>query len=80
MENRLYDDVFKFLNSGTLPNEFSSTKSNFIRTARKYKINKKGFLTRNGKPVISADNQAGAFLALHDHSGRTACWLRIRTR
>ena len=80
MDNQLYEDVLNYLQTGALPNEFPSTQSNFVRTAGQYQVNHGGFLTRNGNPVVSEDNQAAIFEALHDHSGRTACWARIRER
>ena len=57
MEDGLYNQTLQFLKNNTLPNKFPSTKSNFKDTAGKYKINKKGFLTRNGKIVVRENMQ-----------------------
>ena len=80
MDDGLYDDVRIFLVHGIIPQNIPSTKSNFIATARKYQINEKGCLMRKKKYVVRQSEQEKLFAELHAHSGRTACWERIRER
>ena len=80
MDDSLYDQVKEFLINGTIPENVASTKSNFIATARKYKLNPRGYLTRQDKCVIRASEQELVFLDLHRHSGRQACWERIKQK
>ena len=80
MQTKKYNDIKTFLIHGRYPKEYSSNKSNFVATARKYKINKKGNLLRDGKLVVKNSSKQKIFDALHNHSGRTACWERIRAR
>lgn len=80
MNDRLYDETHAYLTSKILPINLPSTVSNFRATAKKYAINKNGYLTRDGKTVVKASMQEEIFLALHSHSGRIACWERIKKR
>ena len=80
MEYQKYQAIKNFLTKGIYPREYCSTKSNFVATARKYEINKKGNLLRDGKLVVKSSMKKKIFDALHNHSGRTACWERIRAR
>jgi len=75
-----YQNIKKYLTQGTYTKTYSSNKSNFVATARKYRLNKKGNLMRNGKLVVTMAMRQKIFDALHNHSGRTACWERIRAR
>ena len=72
--------LIKYLLDKTLPTKFQSSKSNFIATAAKYKLNKKNVLTRNNLPVVTESMQQEIYDCLHLHSGRTATWNRIKTR
>lgn len=80
MDDALYNQTIKYLETRDIPENVPSTRSNFIATAKKYKLNKKGFLTRNNKVVIQAKNQEQIWKAFHNHSGRSACWERIKKR
>jgi len=80
MDEKKYNDTKRYLQTGNLPEHVPSTRSNFIATSKKYKLNKKGFLTRDNKIVINANMQAHVFKQEHNHSGRIACWERIKKR
>ena len=80
MNDSLYNETHTYLTSKILPFNIPSTVSNFRATAKKYKINKNGYLTRDGKIVVKASMQEEVFLAMHNHSGRIACWERIKKR
>jgi len=80
MEDKLYEDVKKYLQKEEVPLNVPSTRANFIATSRKYSINARGFLTRENKPVVRVSEQEAIFEAFHDHAGRTACWERIKAR
>ena len=73
-------EIIEFLKHGTLPQKYSSSKSNFLSTARKYDLNKKNELTRNSKIVVLENEKADIYNALHQHSGRTTTWNRINER
>ena len=80
MEDELYDQTMEYLRTGNIPEKVTSTRSNFIAKAKKYKINKKQFLTRYGKLVVRASMEQQMVLENHKHSGRIACWERIKKR
>ena len=80
MDAKSYKEIKTYLIHGIFPNEFSSTKSNFILMAKKYTVNKRKKLLRNSKPVVQIKERKKIFNSLHDHSGRTACWERINAR
>ena len=80
MQDQLYQDVKHYLQTGEIPNNVPSTRANFIAAARKCVINARGFLTRQNKPIVRISEQDALFEAFHDHSGRTACWERIKQR
>ena len=80
MEKELHKKIKLFLKKKKLPKTFPSNKANFIQQCSKYKLNRKGNLTRDGKEVVTAARRDEIFEALHDHSGRTPCWERIQAR
>lgn len=80
MENSTYNAIRFYLGTGRITSNLPSTKSNFIATAKKYKINKKGFLTRGGKIVVKKIHEEKIFAQFHKHSGRNACWEKIKQR
>ena len=80
MEDEKYENILAYLKYGNIPAELSSTKSNFIAEAEKYKINRKQNLERQGKIVVKKSEREKIFYEMHQHSGRTACWERIRER
>jgi hypothetical protein len=80
MDDQKYEQTKNYISTGKIPENLPSTKSNFIATSKKYKLNKKGFLTRDNKVVIQAKNQEQIWKAFHNHSGRSACWERIKKR
>ena len=66
-----YQSLKKYLEDGSFPANFPSTRSNFIREARKYKVNKKGVLLRNdGRIVVKKRERKSLFLEMHKHSGK----------
>ena len=80
MNDQKYEETKNYIATGKIPKHLPSTKSNFIATSKKYKLNKKGFLIRDNKVVIQAKNQEQIWVENHKHSGRTACWERIKKR
>ncbi len=80
MDDQKYEQTKTYIATGKIPKNLPSTKSNFIATSKKYKLNKKGFLIRDNKVVIQAKNQGQIWKAFHNHSGRSACWERIKKR
>ena len=80
MENQTYNGIHFYIGTGIIPSSIPSTKSNFIAMAKKYKINKKGFLTRGGKIVVKKIHEEKIFAQFHKHSGRNACWEKIKQR
>ena len=57
MDDQIYQDVLQYKLKDTLPQKFTSSKSNFIALCQKYKVNRKGCLTRNGKAVVKKSMQ-----------------------
>lgn len=80
MEKSVAEQIKQYLKDGEIPERFTSTKSNFISTASKYSLNKKNALLRNNLPVVMEDMKEKIFEAMHQHSGRTATWNRIKSR
>lgn len=80
MDNELYEEIKNYLAIGVIPKDVSSTRSNFFATARQYQINGRGFLIRNRKIVVKKNMQQKFFQEMHKHSGRSACWERIKQR
>lgn len=60
-----YEDVNQFLLFGILPQQFTSTKANFIVRANKFVIDSVGNLTRQNKRVIVDAEKELIFEALH---------------
>ena len=75
-----YTNVKNYLLFGILPTSYTSNKSNFIATAQKYTVNGSGFLMRNNLVVVNQAMQQNIYETLHNHSGRNACWNRIKQR
>lgn len=67
MENVYHAQICTFLEHGTLPATFSSTKANFIATANKFQLQENGVLTRNGKRCVLVDEKNKIFDALHSN-------------
>ena len=80
MENKLYQDIKNYLQTGDIPQNVPSTRANFIAAANKCVLNANGYLYRQNKPIVRISEQEAIFGAFHDHSGRTACWERIKAR
>ena len=72
--------IKEFLDKGKLPKTYSSTKPNFIAVAKRYSLNKKKVLMREKKPVVTVSMQLEIYNSLHQHSGRTCTWERIKAR
>ena len=69
MDARLYNDLTKFIQKGSFPSSFPSTKSNFVRESKKYRVNKKGVLLRGNLIVVKKSEQRKLFDEMHHHSG-----------
>ena len=80
MNTNLERDLKNYIIHGKFPTTFNSTKDNFITLASKHTVNKKEILFRDGKPVVMERMQSEIFDALHQHSGRTNTWVRIKER
>ena len=82
MIQRRYMAIKRFLADGVEPKIPYSTLSNWRAEAKKYKINKKGLLTREGKPVLKKRDLPAIWKQLHllGHSGRDATWKKINAR
>ena len=76
----MYKNIKEYLTHKIIPNEIPSTKSNFKKICSKYSLNKKNQLIRDDKIVVIETQQHEIFDALHQHSGRTATWNRIKSR
>ena len=80
MDPNEYRKVKQYLQHAILPTNYTSNKSNFIALAGKYSLNGNGFLMRNNLVVVNQDMQSELWKTLHNHSGRNACWNRIKQR
>ena len=69
MESSTYTALTNFLKNGAFPAKFPSTKSNFVRESKKYRLNKKGVLLRDQLPVVKKSERKKLFKAMHQHSG-----------
>ena len=70
MQAKEYRDFANYLRNGTLPGSFPSTKSNFLKTAKKMKINRKGVLLRDSRIVVKHSERHKIFEEMHQHSGK----------
>ena len=65
-----YSAIVRFLATGVIPQDPSSTVSNFKREASNYRLNGK-LLTREGKIVVKRGNRKVLYNMYHStHSGR----------
>ena len=80
MQAEKAQQIKKFLLYGTIPQNISKNKSNFTKLCKNYKLNKKNKLLRKNKIVVMKTERREIFDALHQHSGRTTTWERIKTR
>ena len=80
MEAKDYKDIYNFLKSGNFPRKTKSSRSNFRAKAKKFKIHKDGYLTRNGKQVLKKSQLQSVWLEMHMHSGRQKFWERLKAR
>ena len=80
MEDFLVDSLEQYLSTGELPEEFPSTKSNFIRQANQCALNSRGVLLREGRIVVRESEQWRIYEQFHDHSGRDATWQKNNDR
>ena len=80
MEDDSYEEVLDFLMAGTLPTEFTSTKSNFIATSNKFSLNRKNLLLRQGKLVLKKSEIETVFKQVHQHSGRDITYKKFQSR
>jgi len=70
MEEARYKMLSNYLNTGTLPRVYPSTKSNFISEAKKFSLNGKNRLVRDGRIVLKQRELDETYEQLHQHSGR----------
>ena len=80
MDDKCYQDYVTFIEHGTLPDTYPSTKSNFIATSKKFTVNHKKFLQRNGKFVLKKSELNQVFSEIHQHSGRDKTYEKFRQR
>ena len=80
MDEKNYNSIVSYLKNGTLPLSFSSTKGNFIRQAQQFHVNPVGRLMFGNRIVLKLEERAPLFAQVHNHSGRDACWKRIKDR
>lgn len=80
MEISTYDKVANFLNDGTLPRSFPSTKSNFVAMCEKFSLNKKNRLVRDNRIVLKETEIEQTFSEIHQHSGRNKTYQKFRER
>ena len=83
MENKLYVQILDFKTHGIIPApaDVPSSRGNFIATANKYAVNRNGALTRNSKVCVKQGKmEKDVFKSFHEHSGRSACWEKIKAR
>jgi len=80
MENNAYYDLKAYVLSKKLPKTFPSTKPNFLATAAHYKVNLRGFLTREGKIVLKKSDLPRLWKQYHDHCGSNPTWNRIKSK
>ena len=80
MDAKLYSDIHNFVQHGTLPLDFPSTKSNFVTTCSHYTVNSKGFLCRDGKVVVHENELEKLWSQYHDHTGMNNAWKRIKAK
>ena len=69
MEDGLYKAVLDYLVNGNEPDQFPSTKSNFLALSRRFNL-RNGELTRNAKWVVKKSEREAIFDAFHQHAGR----------
>ena len=62
-----YSQLVLFISKGHLPQTFPSTKSNFIKKARKFELGQDGKLYRNSLPVVKTSERARIFREFHQH-------------
>ena len=58
MEDSFYAEILLYKTRGTLPENFTSTKGNFIQLCNKFVLQNQE-LKRNGKPVLKESQLAG---------------------
>jgi len=80
MEDELYLAMKNYLDTGTLPTSFPSTKSNFISNCKTFSLNKKKFLIRLDKLVLSQSMLDDAWVEVHQHSGRDKTYQKFKKR
>ena len=51
-----YSDILHYKTTGTFPQSFPSTKSNFISYCNKFEVNGKRQLTRDAKLVLQVED------------------------
>jgi len=80
MQNARYNALVAFLRTNTFPNQFSSTKSNFLREAKHYSLTTRGVLRRDNRIVARYSERRRIYKAYHAHSSRDRTWALISER
>ena len=70
MQPSTYDALKKYLKDGEFPKNFPSTRSNFVREAKKYSLNRKGVLLKDQLVVVKKSERKSIFQQMHQHSGK----------
>ena len=80
MEEGQYHMISNYLISGALPRVYPSTKSNFISVAKKFSLDEKNRLIRDGRIVLKKEDLERVYKELHQHSGRSKTYAKFRKR
>ena len=77
-----YNAIKRYLKDNIHIDDPYSTLPNWKAETKKYKINKKGLLMRDGKPVLKKSDLKQIWNQFHilGHSGRDATWKKINAR
>ena len=67
MQRSQWESIIAYKSHGTLPEDFTSTKSNFVALCNNYEL-RSGILHRNSKRVLLAEEIHRAFDDLHSNS------------
>ena len=80
MNDERYEAMVQFLDTGTLPTNFPSTKSNFISNCNNFSLNNKKFLMKGKKFVLRQSEISSVWKELHQHSGRDKTYEKFKAR
>ena len=67
MQAKEHKQLVEYLSKGRFPKAFKSTKSNFVKKARKFELNADGKLCRDEHPVVLLAERKRIFKCYHQH-------------